>query len=79
MRAMVMTMAKVAVAIMKNERRNNMLVIAAYLISLKIAGVGNFSWLVPIALIIIEFVVDIALHYHKVNKIGSDWHKGMFD
>ena len=55
-----------------------MLVIAAYLISLKIAGVGNFSWLVPIALIIIEFVVDIALHYHKVNKIGSDWHKGMF-
>lgn len=56
-----------------------MCVIAFVLIALKIAGVGNFSWLVPIALIIIDFVGSIALHYHKVNKIGSDWHKGMFD
>ena len=56
-----------------------MITIGFFLIAFKIAGIGEFSWFVPIALIIIDLVVDIVKYYHKVNKIGSDWHKGMFE
>ena len=54
-------------------------IIASILIALKLAGVGNFSWFLPIIILIADFVISIAIHCHKANKIGSDWHKGMFD
>lgn len=56
-----------------------MITIALILIALKIAGVGNFSWLIPIGLFILDVIIRIIVESSKSNKIGSDWHDRMLD
>lgn len=55
-------------------------VITAVLVALKIAGVGGFSWLVPIGVFVIgnAIKIGIALLPSK-SDIGSDWNDKMFD
>lgn len=56
-----------------------MVIVALILIALKIAGVGSFSWLIPIGLLLLNGIINAIIEKSDSNKIGSDWHKGMFD
>ena len=55
-------------------------VITAVLIALKIAGVGTYSWWLPIGIFVIGNAIKIGIALMPSSSdIGSDWHKGMFD
>lgn len=53
--------------------------LALILIALKIAGVGNFSWAIPIGLLIVWVIINVIIHHATDSHIGSDWHDKMFD
>ena len=55
-------------------------VITAVLVALKIAGVGSFSWWIPIGVFVIGNAIKIGIALLPTkNDIGSDWHDKMFD
>ena len=56
-----------------------MLIIIGVLVALKLANVGNFSWGIPIGLLIAYGVVRIIVGYICRDKTGEDWHDRMFD
>jgi hypothetical protein len=57
-----------------------MKIIILVLVALKIAGVGQFSWYLPIGLLIAYVIVNaIIIGYICRDKTGEDWHDGMFD
>lgn len=56
-----------------------MKIIILFLIALKIAGIGQFSWWLPVGLSLLYAVVKVIAWQTEMNKIGKDWHSGMFE
>ena len=56
-----------------------MRVIILVLVALKIAGVGQFSWWIPIGLLVLYTIVNIIVRDSCEDRIGDDWHDGMFE
>ena len=53
--------------------------LALILIALKIAGVGSFSWVIPIVILVVWVILNIIVGHVTDDHIGSDWHDKMFD
>ena len=56
-----------------------MRIIILVLVALKIAGVGQFSWYLPIGLLIAYVIINAIVGYIYRDKTGEDWHDGMLD
>lgn len=56
-----------------------MKIIILFLIALKIAGVGQFSWWLPVGLSLLYAVVKVIAWQTMKDKTGEDWHPGMFE
>ena len=55
-------------------------IITAVLVALKIAGVGEFSWWIPIGVFVIGNAIKIGIALLPTkNDIGNDWNDRMFD
>ena len=55
------------------------MIIVGVLVALKIAGVGEYSWLLPIGIFIVYGIIKAVLSSSGKSNIGSDWHDRMFD
>ena len=53
-----------------------MRIIILVLVALKIAGVGRFSWYLPIGLLIAYIIVNAIVGCIYRDKTGEDWHDG---
>ena len=53
--------------------------VAFILIALKIAGVGSFSWAIPIGILVAWLILNVIVRHATDSHIGSDWHDKMFD
>ena len=49
------------------------------LFALKIANVGDFSWWIPIGMLIAYITINFIVEYGNRDKTGEDWFDGMFD
>lgn len=55
------------------------IIITGVLIALKIAGVGSYSWWLPVGIFVVLTLLEIFIAWISTSDDHTDWHKGMFD
>lgn len=56
-----------------------MRIVALVLVALKLAGVGNFSWFLPLGIFFLSGIINLITNRRDSKELGSDWHDGMLD